>query len=197
MKRRKKAGLLCMALGVLLIAAAAGLLLYNQIEAANATRASGAVLPKLTGIIPELTEALPSPAEDSGEMPVAVIDGYEYIGYISIPALELELPVMSEWDYTRLKIAPCRYYGSANTDDLVIAGHNYASHFGGLSELSIGDTVRFTAMDGSVYTYSVGDIEVLLPSDTEKMISGGWELSLYTCTPNGAKRVTVRCERVF
>ena len=46
------------------------------------------------------------------------IDGNEYVGEISIPAIGIDLPVMSEWSYPRLKIAPCRQFGSSRTDDL-------------------------------------------------------------------------------
>ena len=41
-------------------------------------------------------------------MPTVTIDGYDYIGYVEAPVLGLKLPVMAEWDYDRLKIAPCR-----------------------------------------------------------------------------------------
>ena len=37
----------------------------------------------------------------------------------------LELPIMSDWDYGRLKIAPCRYYGSVRGENLVLMAHNY------------------------------------------------------------------------
>ena len=79
---------------------------------------------------------------------------------------------------------------------MVIAAHNYAGFFGRLSELKIGDTVLFTDMDGKVYAYRVGDMEILPPGATEDMIKSQWELSLYTCTYGGASRVTLRCERV-
>lgn len=203
---RRKAGLICIIVGILLILAAAVLLLYNRTEASNAAKASEAVLPELIGLLPEETPAqgiqpsydMPDAADDAlrAEMPIVEIDGYGYIGYLVIPSLALELPVMAEWDYSRLKKAPCRYYGSVYTDDLVIVGHNYARHFGGLSGLDIGDTVRFITMDGAVHTYRVGDIETLRPLATEEMIASEWDLSLYTCTPGGAKRVTIRCERV-
>lgn len=208
---RKKIGLICMIAGTALILAAAGLLLFNRTEASRAARASEDIMPKLAEMIPEqlpsqqpfqtptqppLGQPDVTPGSVQEDMPVVEIDGYGYIGYLSIPALELELPVMDKWDYGRLKKAPCRYYGSVSTGDFVIAGHNFARHFGGLSKLNIGDTVQFIAMDGAVYTYQVGDIETLLPSATEEMIAGEWDLSLYTCTPGGAKRVTIRCDRV-
>ena len=50
------------------------------------------------------------------------VRGNDYIGIIEIPALNLELPIMSEFTYDKLKIAPCRYFGSIRTNDLVICG---------------------------------------------------------------------------
>jgi sortase A len=47
------------------------------------------------------------------EMPIYTVDGHDYIGRIDIPDLEISLPIMSEWSYPNLKIAPCRYSGSA------------------------------------------------------------------------------------
>ena len=120
---------------------------------------------------------------------------YMYIGYLSIPALGLELPVMSEWDYNRLNIAPCRYSGSTKTDDLVIAAHNFAQHFGGLSGLTGGEQVIFVDMDNVVSTYTVVAVEILAPTAVEEMTNGEYDLSLYTCTYGGRSRVTVRCDR--
>ncbi|MCI6909376.1 MAG: sortase, partial [Clostridiales bacterium] len=64
------------------------------------------------------------------EMPETAVDGASYIGVLRIPALGLSLPVIGEWSDDGAKLAPCRYAGSAYTDDLVIAGHNYRTHFG-------------------------------------------------------------------
>ena len=90
------------------------------------------------------------------------INGRDYIGVLSIPSLELELPVISQWDYPALKVAPCRYSGSLYQDNLIICAHNYASHFGKLKELQPGDIVLFTDMDEHVVTFQVvgaGDAE--------------------------------------
>ncbi|MGN0972066.1 MAG: sortase, partial [Aristaeellaceae bacterium] len=56
-------------------------------------------------------------------MPEKRIDGQAYIGMMSIPKLGLELPVISEWSYPKLKLAPCRYTGSVYRDDMIICGH--------------------------------------------------------------------------
>ncbi len=189
---RKKTGLIFMFVGAALLIAALSLLLYNRTEDEKAGRAADEILPSVTAAIVE-----PDEGDDNGtEMTVAEIDGYGYIGYLSIPVLELDLPVMSEWDYTRLKIAPCRYIGSTKTDDLVICGHNYDRHFGRLKNLQAGDLVTFTDMDGVIIAYEVKEVEILQPTQVEEMIESSYDLTLYTCTYGGKTRVTVRCGRV-
>lgn len=128
-------------------------------------------------------------------MTVVEINRYDYVGYLSVPKLDLELPVMSDWDYVRLKTAPCRHFGSTKTDDLVIAAHNYQSHFGRLKELEIGDAVTFADMDGVVIRYEVAGTGTVAPTDVDAVVCSGHDLVLYTCTPGGQTRVCVFCDR--
>lgn len=128
------------------------------------------------------------------DMPVTVIDDVDYIGVLRIPVLEMELPIISQWSYPLLKIAPCRYQGSAYKEDMIIAGHSYPAHFGALEELIVGDTVTFTDVDGNVFWYQVVEMEILASNAGEELESGDWELTLFTCTVSGQSRVTIRCE---
>jgi len=134
--------------------------------------------------------------ELSPEMPVVQIGKYGYIGYLSIPSLNLELPVMSEWDYNRLKLAPCRQFGSSRTDDLVIAGHNYKKHFGPLFRLKTGAEVTFTDMEGVENHYTLQKLEILKPEAVDAVYDSGYALVLYTCTLGGENRVVAFCDRV-
>ena len=131
---------------------------------------------------------------ESTEMQTMKVDGNECIGILSIPVLDLELPVLTNWSYAKLKKAPCHYYGSCYEKDFVIAAHNYEAHFGRLSELNPGDIVVFTDVNGMVYYYEVVLLETLQKDATKEMIASGFDLSLYTCTSGGGSRVTVRCK---
>ncbi|MCD8097211.1 MAG: sortase, partial [Lachnospiraceae bacterium] len=142
---RRKGGVLLMILGGLLILAAAALLLYNNWDDARAGSDAQDVLEVLQENTDDSGVDIPIYNQpENGEMDTIEIDGYEYIGTLTIPSLELELPVMSEWSYPGLKIAPGRYTGAVWTDDLVICGHNYTRHFGNLKYLATGDTLYFT-----------------------------------------------------
>lgn len=180
-----------MTVGAVLILSALSLLVYNRLQDQKASRASETVLPQVRQ---EIETAETDKAEYfSEEMTVVDIDGYGYIGYLTIPALDVELPVMSEWDYPRLRIAPCRQAGTARGGGFVIAAHNYSSHFGRISSLAPGDPVLFCDMDGNQFSYSVVSVETLEATDVEKMLDEKWDLTLYTCTYGGRQRITVRC----
>lgn len=143
-----------------------------------------------------VTAQVPDPyAPPDEEMEEAVVEGYGYIGYITIPTLGLQLPVMGDWDYTRLRLAPCRYTGSVEGNDLVIMAHNYKYHFGPIRRLKVGNTVRFTDVYGVTTVYKVVAMDVLQPTAVSKMTSGEYDLTLFTCTYGGATRVTVFCDR--
>lgn len=204
---KSKRGTAWINLGLLLLAAALFLAAYNRNESYQAQRQSDVVLEEMSQALeqtvpaqtvprqtepPELPEAMEEPQR---EMPVRTIHGRDYIGVLTIPALNLELPVLSQWDYTNLRIAPCRYEGSVYNGSLILCAHNYSSHFGRLKNLREGDAVQFTDMDDNVYTYQVVGLETLNPTDVEGMESGDWDLTLFTCTVGGQSRVTVRLER--
>ena len=120
-------------------------------------------------------------------------DGNNCVGILSIPVLELELPVLTDWSYEKLKKAPCHYYGSCYEENFVIMAHNYRSYFGRLSELTEKDLILFTDITGKDHFYEVVLLETLPKTATEEMLASGFDLSLYTCTPGGTNRVTVRC----
>lgn len=195
MKRIKIAKAL-MASGLICITLSVALLCYNTYENRKAQQFSDAIMEVLRIMVEneKLQNQRPDPFDDA--MTEKEIDGYMYVGYLSIPALEIDLPVMSTWDRTRLRIAPCRYYGSTKTDNLVIAAHNYRYHFGYLGHLKKGDLVIFSDMDGVDHTYKVKRVDQVLPTDVDKVKDTGFELTLYTCTYGGARRIVARCEKV-
>ncbi len=187
---RSKLGTFLICLGAAMVLVAAALFAWNWQESNAAGELSDEVLPLL---VEEIRERKDVPADPlSPQMSAVLVEGYEYVGFLSLPALGLELPVMADWSEAKLKLSPCRYYGSVNGNDLVICAHNYARHFGRLTELKSGDDVLLTDLDGNVTRYAVVEIQVLGPDQVEDMTSGDYPLTLFTCTYGGKSRVTVR-----
>ena len=208
-KKKNRIGNILKGAGLILVTAAVLLLVYNLWDGHRARESEEAILAEY---LQENKKASESPdasnKEDEQNIPDYLLnpdmDMPEYtlkslgdvacIGILEIPALDLELPVISSWSYSSLRLAPCRYSGSAYKGDLVIAAHNYQSHFGGLRTLPEGSEVFFTDAVGNRFSYYVAVTEALTPWSVDDMTSGEWPLTLFTCTLDSQNRVTVRCE---
>lgn len=201
MKRRISiAAMIC---GAALIVCAVSLFLYNRWDENRASEAAVQTAGALTVLIEKRSDVDVTVIETPGldpetpetleqRVPSVIYEGESYLGVISIPALDLSLPVTEGWSYAKLKSSPCRYTGSAPEGDFVVMAHNYKRHFGNISLLGYGDAITFTDAAGTVYSYSVAEIETVNSSDIEHMIKSDYELTLFTCTYGGTARIAVR-----
>ncbi len=208
----RKAGILLMVLGFLLLIGSGGLLIYNQQEDEKAGIAADQQLSLLVEQIRVQKEEQPvstatseeeeslyqelTPVTEAEENEIVMdeiqVDGKGYIGYLSFPTLELDLPVMSNWTVEKLYTSPCHYYGSVKEGNLVIMAHNYSRHFGRITELKNGDPVYFINCFGEPFFYEVQFQEILPSNCIPQLTSGEFDLTLFTCTYGGANRITVR-----
>jgi len=211
---RNKTGKILIILGCCCFLAAAALSLYNLGVSKNAgdsadelislleasssdteagTADSGAGDPLLVN---ENTSDNTSSGADgtAATVPVKVVSvkNYDICGVLHLPSIGIKLAVINDWNDQNLKVSACRYSGSPE-DQLVIVAHNYKNHFGKLKKMTIGDTVTFTTADGTVRTYEVVAAESYEPDDYAGIVSGDWDLTLFTCTFDRSKRVVVRC----
>ena len=185
---RNKLGHYCTVLGILLLLAAIGLWGYNYYDANRADEAAQNLL----------TEVTMQQSQQTQESAIAkAADDETFLGTLSIPALGLELPVYNRFDDNLMKDTVCRYSGAVDTENLVIAGHNYKRHFGKLSDLQQGDEVMLKTMDGNTYTYQVLALETLNATAVDEMTSGEYALTLFTCDYSGNARIAVRCQPIF
>ncbi len=124
------------------------------------------------------------------------------IGVLSIPEIEVELPIIGQWSTKLLKVSICRYQGGdPNTPgNLVVIGHNYknGSHFGRLKNLEEGDELFLTDMAGVQKRYVVYEMVTVAPDDFSALepYRGECGLTLMTCYKDGTNRLFVRCEQV-
>ena len=198
--KKNKAGNCLIYIGFLFVVAAIILTSYNFWDDRRAAAASGAAMEEILLDISNAKEMQEEETPDyfvapEMEMPKSSVGEYDYIGVLDIPALGMNLPVVGELSYSALKVAPCRYTGSAYQDDLIIAAHNYSGHFGKIKRLQAGDDVFFTDMDGNLFSYQMVSMEVLKDTAVKDMRSGGYDLTLFTCTYAGDSRMPIRCER--
>ena len=197
-------GLVMMIKGILVVAAGAVLCGYNLWDnyraGIQADIALDAIVRYREAAASDLNETPEMPPElppdFDRELPVLEVDGYRYIGTVSIPVIDVALLVQKDWSLAQLKNSPCRYMGSPYQGDLIICAHNYTTHFGQLKNLLPGDEVIFTDVEGNEFRYAVVKLEILAGTAVEEMESGAWDMTLFTCTLGGQMRVTVRCDLI-
>lgn len=197
---RRRIGNAFLILGLLLIAAALALFVYNRIDGARAAKASDAILVKLDDEIPPVHDPM-DVITDETAMPDVAVDGERYIGVLELPTLGIRLPVAESWSYAQLRESPCRYSGSWLTGDLVICAHNYPQHFSPIKWIVPGEQVVLTTADGTILHYFVSTRETVAPTAISEMIdndansdsAADWDLTLFTCNTGGKTRCAVRC----
>ncbi len=189
-KNKRLRGMGFLGIGILLLLSAGGWYISNVLEDKKAGAYVDTVISKMD------EEVFKENTSNTDDIPTIAVDGELYCGRVVIEKLSIELPVFEAWNYKKLKKAPCRYVGNIDTNDMIIAAHNYRSHFGELKSLQIGDMIDFWDAEGEVHQFTVKEMVLLDGSAVEDMTSGEWDFTLFTCTKGGKQRVTVRCERV-
>lgn len=184
--------------GTVLLLAALSLVLWNKHESDAAYEKAQSALADLKNKMPSATvdrkDSLDLIEEEKGYVPTIEVDGKKYLGVVYIPSIDTELPVINEWNYDNLAVAPCRYYGSIAENNLIIAAHNYATFFDKIQNLNPGDIIIFVTAAGIKYEYEVSTTEIIDGGNPARMKSDfdSWDLTLFTCTWSGYSRVTIR-----
>ncbi|MBQ6677703.1 MAG: sortase [Clostridia bacterium] len=209
---RSRRGLALILAGVICLLSAAGFAVYNVLDAKRAEQSAAEGLAAVMEALGssgeeastgegESNSSDPSgktyPSQTPRELKTVEKDGRVYVGIVEVPSLGLSLPVLKDWDYDNLRIAPCRYAGSCYTGDMVLCAHNYVSHFGPLLSADIGAEVTFTTVLGETFRYVIVNRETLRPGETERLVTAdNWQLTLFTCFLGGTTRCVLRCEEI-
>ena len=189
MNKRQKRGMILLAVGLVLVLGGLGIHLMQLQEDAAAGKTATILLQQLDYKLLPTDEESPDPS-----LPGKKYMDYTLIGSIRIPSVEIQLPVLDQWNEDMLKVAPCRYAGSLSGNDMVIMGHNYKTHFNNLNKIKIGTEVEFENTTGKVFRYRVAKIEHLHSTEGEKLPTKEYPLTIFTCKPGGLDRIVVRCE---
>lgn len=130
--------------------------------------------------------------DEKPENPVVTIGEYSYIGKLSLPSLDMELPVMAECTEENLALAPCVDTGTIEGKNLVIAGHRYRKLFSNLVKLQPGDKIYLTSAENRLYTYEVKSCTEIIPRKQDLYYGyDNWDIALYTCSASGENRYVV------
>lgn len=135
---------------------------------------------------------------------------YYAVATVNIPSINCTYPVITGNELSSaqldelLKISPCKFWGPDPNDvgNFCIVGHNYRSNkfFSHVPDMSIGETVEITDMNGEKLVYKVYDKYVVEPDDvtcTTQRTNGLKEVTLITCTDDSKLRVIVKAREIM
>ena len=135
---------------------------------------------------------------------------YYAVATVNIPSINCTYPVITGNELSSaqldelLKISPCKFWGPDPNDvgNFCIVGHNYRSNkfFSHVPDMSIGETVEITDMNGEKLIYKVYDKYVVEPDDvtcTTQRTNGLKEVTLITCTDDSKLRVIVKAREIM
>jgi sortase A len=195
-----------MAFAIIVVLAAGVLLIYNNKEESRVKEFNEAIVEEFEKEMEQYSEL-----NDEGQVEKDLswldtnnsvgtkysktVDEVTYIGILYFPEISnLAVPVIDSCTDSNLKKSACRYSGSLDENNMVIAGHSYKSIFGKLSSnLKEDNIIYFKTLSGNVYKYKLVNTESLLPTDVQKMQSGDdWNLTIFTCSYDNQKRIAYR-----
>ena len=147
---------ICVLVGIALLVIGVSVLICWQCNIHSWTQKSETYVVTLRTLIPESQGAVPEERRDNS-MPILSIDGTDFVGILEMPRYESTLPVRSDWGH--LTKYPCRFSGSIYDRTIQIGTTSQKGQYDFYREISVGDTVIFTDVEGNRYTYTVTNLQ--------------------------------------
>ncbi len=147
-------------------------------------------------------ESIPETDKEES-IPYIEYEGYQVIGTIKIPKINIEYPILAESNETSLEKSITRVgNGEVNEiGNLTMAGHNYidGSMFGKIDKLEKGDEIKILDLHKKEITYSIFDIYVTDPNDVSVLDArekGKREITLISCTNGNKNRLIIKAREI-
>ena len=143
---------MCAIVGGLMLVSALATLLYWQWNISHSQKQAGIYVETLRNLMPQPQNAIPEERRDN-TMSVLSVDGGDFVGIVEFPQYGSVLPVCGNWG--RTSQYPCRFSGSIYDGSLQIGATTQQGQYSFYREISVGDAVIFTDMEGNRYTFQV------------------------------------------
>lgn len=138
--------------GVCLLVGAVVLLALWRWNISSSEKRAQYYVDTLRALIPEPQNAVPEERRDN-TMSVLSVDEVDFVGLIELPRYASALPVCADWGKTSQY--PCRFSGSIYDGTMQIGATTQKGQYDFYRELSVGDTLIYTDVEGNQYTYVI------------------------------------------
>lgn len=190
-EKKSLARKVCLWLGVgLIVFAAIALILWNW-NIYSSENKSQKIVEAISALVPEAAGAVPEERSDNA-MPVLSVDGTDFVGVIEMPRYGSSLPICNKWG--SVTKYPCRFNGSIYDGSLVIGATSQKGEYDFYREISVGDTVVLTDMEGNRYTLAVTDLRYENSADETALKRNDSLLTLFIKNVYGFDYLVVSCD---
>lgn len=155
------------------------------------TQQATAYANELQRLIPEPQSAVPEERRDN-TMPVLSLDQTDFIGLLEMPMYHSVLPVCAAWN--KPSKYPCRLSGSVYDGTLQIGATSQRGQFDFYRDISVGDSLFFTDVEGNRYPYSVIDIRYEKHANQEALQRTDAALTLFIKNIYGFDYIILSCD---
>ena len=180
-------------IGVCLLAAAIALLFAWQWNIHTSEQKAKEYVNVIRELIPEPQGAVPEERRDN-TMSTLSIDEIDFVGILELPRFESVLPVCAEWG--KPAKCPCRFSGSVYDQTMQIGGTSQKGQYDFYRDISVGDGVFFTDMEGNRFSYTVTDIRYEKNADQSTLQRKDASLTLFVKNVYAFEYIIIYCDVV-
>ena len=182
---------LCIIAGVCLLVVAAVVLLTWQWGIQSSQQKAAAYVQTIRTLIPDPQGAILEERRDN-TMSALSVDGTNFVGILEMPRYGSELPVCADWGAVTKH--PSRLSGSVYDRTIQIGGTSQAGQYDFCREISVGDAVFFTDMEGNRFSYAVTNIRYEKHADQTALQKENADLVLFIKNIYALEYIIVYCE---
>lgn len=141
-------------------------------------------------LIPEPQGAAVEERRDN-TMSALSVDGINFVGILEMPTYGSVLPICADWG--EVSKYPCRLGGSVYDRTIQIGATAQKGQYDFYREISVGDAVYFTDMEGNCFTYQVVDIRYEQHADQTALQQVDADLTLFIKNIYALEYIIVYC----
>lgn len=152
---KKQTNRICILIGISLLVIAIVMLLFWQWGIYRSQKKAAQYVQTLRNLIPQPQGAALEERRDN-TMSVLWVDGKNFVGILEMPKFGASLPICADWG--NVSAYPCRLDGSIYDRTMQIGATSQNGQYDFYRDISVGDPVFFTDMEGNRFAYTVTDI---------------------------------------
>ena len=153
---------------------------------------------KAAGYVQTILARIPAPQsavpEERGNntLPVLSVDGVDFVGVLEMPRYSSKLPVAANWG--KVSEYPCLFDGSVYDRTLQIGATTQKGQYDFYRDISVGDAISFTDMEGNRFCYTVADIRYEKHADQAALLQKDAALTLFIKNVYDLEYIVIFCD---